>query len=98
MAALWNYRARVIVDAPAETVAARIPTGVWTVEPIDSSTSALDAGAQTPELLAAYLGALDLDFRIDVDQAPKLAAAALTLAARYTTATAVQRETISPSQ
>lgn len=98
MAALWNYRARVIVDAPAETVAARIPTGVWTVEPIDSSTSALDAGAQTPELLAACLGALDLNFHIDVDHAPELAAAALTLGARYTTATAVPRETINPSQ
>lgn len=88
MAALWNYRARVTVDAPAETVAARIPTGVWTVERLDPGTSALDAGAQTPELLAAYLGALDLDFYIDPDHSPELAAAAATLAVRYAAATA----------
>lgn len=87
MAALWNYRARVTVQAAAETVAARIPTGTWTVEPIDAHTSRLDAGAQTAELLAVYLGALDLDFHVDPDQAPELAHAAHRLARRYTAAT-----------
>lgn len=86
MAALWNYRARVTVNAPTETVAARIPTGNWTVEPIDAHTSQLDAGAQTAELLAVYLGALDLDFHIDPDQAPELAHAAHRLAGRYAAA------------
>ncbi|MDN5933210.1 MAG: WYL domain-containing protein [Pseudonocardia sp.] len=86
MAALWNYRARITVHAPAETVAARIPTGSWTVQPIDTRTSELDAGAQTAELLAVYLGALDLDFHIDSDQAPELAHAAHRLAKRYAAA------------
>lgn len=36
MAAMWNYRARVTVYASAETVATRIPTGVWTVERLDA--------------------------------------------------------------
>lgn len=99
MAALWNYRARVIVDAPADTVAARIPTGIWTVEPIDSTTTALQAGAQTPELLAAYyLGALNLDFHIDVDHNPQLAATAATLSTRYTSPTAAPSATIDSSR
>jgi len=88
MAALWNYRAQVTVAAPAETVAARIPTGSWTVEPLDDHTSLLDAGAHSPELLAVYLGALGLDFHVDSGQAPELAAAADTLATRYTAAAA----------
>ncbi|MFD6399134.1 helix-turn-helix transcriptional regulator [Nocardia sp. NPDC060249] len=86
MAALWNYTARVIVDAPAETVAARIPSGIWTVEPIDPHTSALEAGAQSPQLLAAYLAAMDLDFHLEAGHAPELGAAIATLAARYTAA------------
>lgn len=86
MAALWNYRAQVTVHAPAQTVAARIPTGSWTVQPIDAHTSRLDAGAQTADLLAVYLGALDLDFHIDPYQAPELARAAHRLAERYAAA------------
>lgn len=86
MAALWNCRARVIVDAPADTVTARIPIGVWAVEPLGEHSSALDAGAQSPELLAAYLGALGLDFHIDPDRDPELAAATATLAERYASA------------
>ncbi len=88
MAALWNYRACVTVHAPAETVATRIPTGIWTVQPLDAHTSQLDAGAHNAELLAAYLGALGLDFSIDPDHAPELAEAAATLAQRYETAAA----------
>ena len=87
MAALWSYTARVLVDAPVETVAARIPTGVWTVQPVDRHTSLLEAGAQSPQLLAAYLGAMDLDFHVDAAAAPELAAELATLAARYSAAT-----------
>jgi hypothetical protein len=53
------------------------------VQPVDAHTSQLDAGAHSAELLAAYLGALGLDFHIDPDQAPELAEAAATLAQRY---------------
>lgn len=87
MAALWNYRARVTVHAPAETVAARIPIGSWCVQALDDNTSRLDAGAQSPELLAVYLGALDLDFAVDPTAAPELHRAVAALADRYRTAT-----------
>lgn len=82
MAALWNYRASVTMHGPA----ARIPTGVWVVQPLDAHTSQLDAGALSPELLAAYLGALDLDFHIDPDHAPELARATDALTRRYVAA------------
>ncbi len=93
MAALWSYRARVTVHAPADVVSARVPIGSWVVEPIDSHTSRLDAGAHSPELLAVYLGALGLDFHLDPDVTPDLAHAAATLATRYAAAPAdIERE------
>lgn len=87
MDALWNYRATVVVHASADTVAARMPTGIWTVQPLDAHSSLLDAGAHSPELLATYLGALGLDFRIEPARSPELAQAAATLAERYAAAT-----------
>lgn len=42
---------------------------------------------QSPQLLAAYLAAMDLDFHVDTHAAPELAAAITKLAARYTAAT-----------
>lgn len=87
MTAMWTFTADVLVDAPAETVAARIPNGLWTVRPIDRRTSVLHAGAQSAQLLAAYLAAMDLDFHIDADAAPELAAEITKIAARYNAAT-----------
>ncbi|MEV5544336.1 WYL domain-containing protein [Saccharopolyspora shandongensis] len=80
-AVLWAYRAQVRVHAPAEIVVQRVPPTTWIVAPIDDRTCLLDAGADTPQLLAVYLGALDLDF--DVLDAPELAAATRRLADRY---------------
>lgn len=90
MTALWNYRTRLVVHADAPTVAARIPTGSWLVEPRTTDTSWLHAGAQSAVLLAAYLGALDLDFTIDPERSPELHRATEDLAARYSDATRAQ--------
>ena len=87
MVAMWSYRAHVTVAAPAETVAARIPASAWSVQALDAQTSQLDAGAHSAEMLAVYLGALGLDFHIDPEQAPELAAAAATLTYRYAAST-----------
>lgn len=87
MAAMWNYRARITVDAPAEVVAARIPAASWAVAPIDEHTCTLEAGAHSAELLAVYLGALGLAFHVDRTQAPELADAVDTLVTRYAAAT-----------
>lgn len=88
MRALWRHRARVVVHADAAAVAARVPIGSWSVEPRTAHTCWLDAGAQTADLLAVYLGALGLDLTIDAATAPDLHRAAQVLAARYAGATA----------
>ena len=80
---LWNYRAKVRVHAPAEEVAPRVPP-TWPVASIDDATCVLDAGADTPTLLAVYLGGLDHDF--DIIDAPELRESVQRLAARYSRA------------
>ncbi|HSV67224.1 MAG TPA: YafY family protein [Mycobacteriales bacterium] len=85
-AALWSYRARVTVHAPAETVAELIPPLAWLVEAVDENQCVLDAGAATPHLLAVYLSGLDVDFDVDARAAPDLAEQLRTLADRCTRA------------
>jgi predicted DNA-binding transcriptional regulator YafY len=63
-AATWRYRARVTVHAPAAQVAARLPPAVL-VEAVDERTCIVNAGSDTPQMLAVYLGMLDVDFEVD---------------------------------
>jgi predicted DNA-binding transcriptional regulator YafY len=77
----WRYRARVVVHEAAETIAERIGRFVGTIEPIDAGTCIVDAGADSPEVLAVYLGMLGADFEIDGDS--ELAAHVGRLADRY---------------
>jgi hypothetical protein len=81
MAALWNYRARVTLRAPASTVAPKISSAAGVLESIDDHSCILDAGASTPHLLAVYLGALDVDF--EVHDAPELVDELTRLSARF---------------
>ncbi|GAA2802932.1 YafY family protein [Saccharopolyspora taberi] len=76
---LWNYRAKVRVHAPAAEVTGRVPE-TWPVTSADDRGCLLDAGADTPALLAVYLAGLGLDF--DVIDAPELREALRGLAAR----------------
>ncbi len=78
--ATWRYRARVIVHAPAAQVRARLPIPV-DVQELGEQRCAFQPGSDDPMALALHLGMLDADFEI-VD-APELAAALRTLAARY---------------
>jgi hypothetical protein len=71
--AMWRYRARVTVHAPADRIAARLPPAV-VVEAVDERTCAVNVGSDTPQLLASYLLMLDADFTVDPAQAPELAA------------------------
>ena len=79
--AAWRYRARVVVHAPAHRVAQRLPAAAGTVQAVDEHTCAVDVGADNPELLAVWLGALGEDFTV-VD-APELAEELGRLADRY---------------
>jgi predicted DNA-binding transcriptional regulator YafY len=80
--ATWRYRARVTVDAPAAEIADRLPAAI-TVEPAGPGTCVIEAGSDTPHMLALYLGMLDTDFRVDESEAPELAGHLRALSARY---------------
>jgi predicted DNA-binding transcriptional regulator YafY len=79
-AATWRYRARVTVRAPASLVAARVPPAV-VVEAVDERSCVVDAGSDTPHMLALYLGMLDADF--EVREPPELVEQLAALADRY---------------
>jgi predicted DNA-binding transcriptional regulator YafY len=78
--AMWDYRARVKVHAPAERVAARVPPAV-VVEAIDERTCFANVGSDTPRLLAFWLAMIDEDF--EAGPHPDLARELRALAARY---------------
>ena len=78
--ATWQYRARMIVHAPAAYVRNRLPIPVE-VESLGADSCAFEPGSDHPEMLALYLGMLGADFTV-VDS-PELVAALHTLASRY---------------
>jgi predicted DNA-binding transcriptional regulator YafY len=78
--AVWRYRARVTVHAPAAEVAARLPAAVL-VEAIDEQTCIAAVGSDSPRLLALWLGMLDADF--EVGDCPELTDHLRLLAERY---------------
>jgi predicted DNA-binding transcriptional regulator YafY len=80
-AAAWRYQAQVTVHAPADVIAERLPVAVGPVVAIDERTCRLQTGSDNPEMLAAWLGMLGVDF--DIDNAPELATALRTIGERY---------------
>jgi predicted DNA-binding transcriptional regulator YafY len=78
--AMWNYRARVKIHAPAERVCARVPPAV-VVEAIDDETCVVNVGSDSPHELALWVGMIDEDF--EVDDAPELLREVRALSARY---------------
>ena len=56
-----KYETSVTVHAPAHVIAERVPHGI-VIEPIDDDSCMVDAGSNTIEMLALYLGMLDADF------------------------------------
>ncbi len=79
-AATWRYRARVTVHAAAAAIARRLPPAVL-VEPVDEHTCIANVGSDTPQMLAVYLGMLDVDF--EVNEPPELVEQLRALADRY---------------
>ncbi|GII80792.1 DNA-binding transcriptional regulator [Sphaerisporangium rufum] len=83
-AATWRYRARVVVHAPAERVARRLPMPVE-IRPLGPDRCVFEPGSDDPLALAGYLTLLGEDFT--VEDSPELTAALRTLAARLLRAT-----------
>jgi predicted DNA-binding transcriptional regulator YafY len=78
--ATWRFRARVTVHAPATVIAARLPPAV-DVQPLDQHRCVIEAGSDSPGMLAVYLGMLEADF--EVHQPPELVEQLRVLAERY---------------
>ena len=81
----WAVHTRIIVDAPAEEVLARINHTVGTVEPLPDGRSVLITGGDSVEVVAVWIGMLGIDFH--VTEPPELVEYVRVLAARYARAT-----------
>ncbi|WP_410875438.1 helix-turn-helix transcriptional regulator [Nocardia sp. A7] len=77
--ATWQYRARILVHAPAAEVAAKIPIPV-DIEVVDESTCRVELGSDDPDRLALWITQLDVD--IEVIDGDELAVAFDRLATR----------------
>jgi predicted DNA-binding transcriptional regulator YafY len=81
----WAVHARVLVDAPADEVLARINPTVGVVEAVDDGHSVLVTGGDSVEVVAVWVGMLGLDFH--VEEPPALVEALRVQARRYAAAT-----------
>jgi predicted DNA-binding transcriptional regulator YafY len=79
--AIWRHWARVRLAAPAAEVERRWPHAPGRLTPEDGGTCVLEAGADTFEQLALYLGLLGVDF--EVLEPAELAAEVRALGERY---------------
>ena len=80
-----RYESRVIVNAPAQVIAERVPHEI-VIEPIDNESCVVHARSNTIEMLALYLGMLDADFT--VTDPPELMDRLHTLSQRFKAAVA----------
>ena len=77
----WKVHARILVDAPAQEVLARINPAVGVVETVDEDHCVLVTGADSIETVAVWIGMLGIDFH--VNGPPELVAHLRVLARRY---------------
>jgi predicted DNA-binding transcriptional regulator YafY len=61
----WAVHARLIIDAPAEEVLARINPAVGTVESLADGRSVLVTGGDSLEIVAVWISMLGLDFTVE---------------------------------
>jgi predicted DNA-binding transcriptional regulator YafY len=78
-AALFHWRARVLVHKPATELVQWMPAAV-AVEAVDDRSCLVHAGASTPHMLAAMIVNIDAEF--EVDGPPELLSALRTIADR----------------
>lgn len=65
--AMWRFRARVVVHAPAAHVRARMPIQV-DVEELGENRCAFEPGSDDPHALALWLGFLGADFEVESEE------------------------------
>jgi len=79
----YRYQVRVLIHAPTEVVADRVPPTVAVLEPADDGCI-LSSGADSLDMLAFRIASMDLDFT--VLEPPELIERTAALAARWTRA------------
>ena len=62
--AMWQFRATARVQASAAELAARVPAAV-VIEALDEQRCLAHVGAESPAMLALWLGMLDADFTVE---------------------------------
>lgn len=77
----WAVHTRILVEASADEVLARINPAVGTVEPYDENRCVLVTGGDSLEVVAVWIGMLGLDFT--VSEPPELVRHLEQLARRY---------------
>jgi predicted DNA-binding transcriptional regulator YafY len=82
----YRYQARVVVHAPPEVVAEQVPPSVAVLEPTGDGDCLLTSGADSLDMLAFRIAAMDLDFT--VLEPPELIQRVQALAARLAGAAA----------
>ncbi len=85
----YRYQARVVVHAPPEVVAEQVPPSVAVLEPHGAGDCLLTSGADSLDMLAFRIAAMDLDFT--VLEPPELIQRAQTLAARLASAARLEQ-------
>lgn len=75
------HRAKVLLYAPVEKVAERVPSAFGMLEAVDQQTSLLSTGSYSLDTLSVYLGLIGFDF--EVRDPPELAERVRLLAERF---------------
>jgi hypothetical protein len=60
----WEFDAEVVIDAPADAVAPRLPRSLGRLEPIDNATCRLTGSTSNPAWYAEQLAAIQVAYRI----------------------------------
>jgi predicted DNA-binding transcriptional regulator YafY len=60
----WEYEVEVVIDAPVDAVARRLPPTLGRVEPVDAGTSRLVGSTSNPVWYAEQLAAIPVAYRI----------------------------------
>jgi predicted DNA-binding transcriptional regulator YafY len=81
----WKFRARLVVHAPAATIAEKLGPAAESVEILADDRCLLSVGSGSAASMASWLGFLDADF--DVLDSPELVVELRKLADRFTAAT-----------
>jgi predicted DNA-binding transcriptional regulator YafY len=80
----YRYQARFLIHAPAEEIADLLPPSVATVTPVSAVATQVDAGSNSLDELALYLGLLGHPF--EIQSPPELIAHVRTLTTRLAAA------------